>query len=404
VLDPSFLQDVNVSVLPRADNTYDLGSPTLRWRRLFLGDYAVTRSLLGSGRRFALRFDGVDDYVDLPYNFGQPNTITIEVLFRTTQASWDTIFGQTNVKPPSTASAFISVFAVTGDGRLRAELWTGTVGEILTDFSVRDGRWHHAVMVGNVDIQSLYVDGVFIGSRSGTIQQGWWLYTFVGTGFDHTRRGFPYTGWHYFNGEIALARVYNRALTSEEVVWNYLHPDDPVRDGLVLWLRMDEGYGNMVYDLSGLGNNGTIYGATWAHTEAPVGLGAEREVLTSKYIVGRLGVGTTAPAERLHVAGNIRSHSVLPDADNAYNLGSSTLRWRDLHLAGNASVGGVANVGSLQVGGATVVDGSRRLMNVASVAQSLLPDSDGTFDLGSPTLRWRDVYAMVVKGALISLD
>jgi hypothetical protein len=59
---------------------------------------------------------------------------------------------------------------------------------------------------------------------------------------------------------------------------------------------------------------------------------------------------------------------------------------------------------SLRVGGATVVDGSRRLMNLASVAQSLLPDSDGTFDLGSPTLRWRDVYAMVVKGALISLD
>ena len=32
VLDPSFLQDVNVSILPRTDNAYDLGSSSLRWR------------------------------------------------------------------------------------------------------------------------------------------------------------------------------------------------------------------------------------------------------------------------------------------------------------------------------------------------------------------------------------
>jgi len=33
-------------------------------------------------------------------------------------------------------------------------------------------------------------------------------------------------------------------------------------DGLVLWLPMDEESGDIVYDLSGNGNNGTIYGAT----------------------------------------------------------------------------------------------------------------------------------------------
>jgi len=36
--------------------------------------------------------------------------------------------------------------------------------------------------------------------------------------------------------------------------------------GLVLWLQFDEKRGNIVYDQSGLGNNGTIYGATFVNS------------------------------------------------------------------------------------------------------------------------------------------
>jgi len=36
---------------------------------------------------------------------------------------------------------------------------------------------------------------------------------------------------------------------------------------LVLWLPFREAQGNTVYDLSGYGNNGTIYGAQWVQTE-----------------------------------------------------------------------------------------------------------------------------------------
>ena len=165
----------------------------------------------------ALSFDGVDDYVNLPYNFGQPSQVTIGLWFKTTQAYWDTLFGQTNNYPPNNCSAFISIFAIKGNGVLRAELWTGSIGEISTPFSVRDGNWHHAVIVGNVNTQSLYVDGQLINSRSGTIQQSWWLYSFIGTGYDYTNRSFPYNGWHYFNGLIDEVRIYNRALSADEI-------------------------------------------------------------------------------------------------------------------------------------------------------------------------------------------
>ena len=36
VLDPGFLQAVNVNMLPATDNTYDLGSGSLRWRDLYV--------------------------------------------------------------------------------------------------------------------------------------------------------------------------------------------------------------------------------------------------------------------------------------------------------------------------------------------------------------------------------
>jgi len=36
MLDPSFLQDVNVSILPRTDNTYDIGSTDKKWRHEYL--------------------------------------------------------------------------------------------------------------------------------------------------------------------------------------------------------------------------------------------------------------------------------------------------------------------------------------------------------------------------------
>ena len=80
------------------------------------------------------------------------------------------------------------------------------------------------------------------------------------------------SGGTYFNSLFALACIYSRVLTEDEIKWNYMHPEDPVREGLVLWLKMNEGYGDTVYDLSGYGNHGTIHGASWVWDTVPSGL------------------------------------------------------------------------------------------------------------------------------------
>ena len=69
---------------------------------------------------------------------------------------------------------------------------------------------------------------------------------------------------------------------------------------------------------------------------------------------------------------NAVNTNVLPVTDNTYDLGSSTYRWRNLYLSGALVVAGDANVGSLQVGGTTVIDSGRNVVNIVSVNSSLL--------------------------------
>jgi len=48
--------------------------------------------------------------------------------------------------------------------------------------------------------------------------------------------------------------------------------------------------------------------------------------------------------------------------------------------------------GGLKIGGAEIIDSSRILKNLASIAQTILPDTDNTRDLGSLSYRWRDAF------------
>ena len=65
-------------------------------------------------------------------------------------------------------------------------------------------------------------------------------------------------------GLIGSVRIYNRALTEQEIQELYLNPDAKVAmENCVLWLPFDERKGNIVYDKSGYGNNATLYNVKW---------------------------------------------------------------------------------------------------------------------------------------------
>ncbi len=114
-----------------------------------------------------------------------------------------------------------------------------------------EGNWHHVVGVGygNGAIK-IYVDGV--ESSLTTVEEinytsGTNLY--IGNRQDNHAQT-------RFNGTIDEVKIWNRALTEEEIIEEYekYTPFDSV-----LWFKFDEGSGTTAYDSSGYGNDGTLY-------------------------------------------------------------------------------------------------------------------------------------------------
>jgi len=104
--------------------------------------------------------------------------------------------------------------------------------------------------------------------------------------------------------------AYNRVLSEDEIQQIYNDPDHPPTDGLVLWLAPDSiDYANGVWrDKSGNGNDAVIYGAV------PAGFPAEYHKHSSADIV--------------------YNSSMIPNVDNAFDLGNDSYRWRNGHFAG----------------------------------------------------------------------
>jgi len=73
---------------------------------------------------------------------------------------------------------------------------------------------------------------------------------------------------------------------------------------------------------------------------------------------GNVGIGAATPLQKLHIGGNalVAGH-VLPSANVTYDLGSASLRWRDLYLSGTTiDLGGTAISRDAATGGLKVTD------------------------------------------------
>lgn len=113
----------------------------------------------------------------------------------------------------------------------------------------KDGKYHHVVVTLENGIKRCYIDG----ELKATVES---------QGDLHDNASDIYIGniWGNFFGSIDDVRIYNRALTAEEIYQNYL--GNVTLNGLVSWWKFDEGVGKVVHDCVN-GNDGTIYGAKW---------------------------------------------------------------------------------------------------------------------------------------------
>ena len=126
----------------------------------------------------------------------------------------------------------------------------------VTTPDLKDGTWKHIVFTFTAGAATgeIYINGVNKTSvRTARALSNSATNLYVGN-----RSSFNLAP---ISGYIAAARVYNRILTAAEVKYNYAHPNNPIRRGLVLNLSQESLYGTQWQDLSGNANHGTITGA-----------------------------------------------------------------------------------------------------------------------------------------------
>ena len=164
----------------------------------------------------ALKFDGVNDYVYVRDSdtLDVTNNFTIEHWFRPNSSinQWDTVtksVGGGNYEPFRINPANQSQLCFQ---------WSNTSQRNFTCFTVNfvTGAWHHIAVTfvnGNV---SLYFNGTYVDSQTALFTS---IYASTGYLFIGTRNG----GSNWVNGTIDEVRIYNRALSAEEIWNHYAH-------------------------------------------------------------------------------------------------------------------------------------------------------------------------------------
>jgi len=221
---------------------------------LIIGSFLNAQGVIQE-KNSCLQFDGVDDYVKV-YNSASLNFITKTGTY--TFECWIYTRDITGVVRPSLimkspSQSDRNVLGYNGGYICMGyydDTWKGISGPLTI------GEWIHAVGINNGGNLSLYLNGV------------------LQTGTQIPYAAAPpelYIGWsgltgsgEYWKGLIDEVRIYSRALSADEIYYNYTHRQPYSKDSLKLWLKMDEGTGTVAYDSSGYGNNGTLYnGVSW---------------------------------------------------------------------------------------------------------------------------------------------
>jgi hypothetical protein len=192
----------------------------------------------------SLKFDGVDDYVDLGSGSSldiTDGTITFFLKPENLTDNGNGIISKRNGNGVSNFDYTIRQAAndlqiQLGDGSA-IQNWVSTSNFLHTD-------WQHIIVTFDGSNIILYSDGLEIQSAIQTvIPSGILKPLYVGSNYG--------TG-EFFNGSIDNVRIYNRALSAEEVRYHY-NKGGPVAE----W-KFDEGSGTTVYDSSGGGFHGTL--------------------------------------------------------------------------------------------------------------------------------------------------
>jgi hypothetical protein len=158
----------------------------------------------------AFEFDGLNDLVSAPFVLNPADGAFSVFAWIRGGVAGDVIISQAD--GAGTGQTWLG--ADSSDGKLMTTLTDGTVlvEPMVSEFSITDSQWHHIAVVWNGSRRLLYADGVEVAkdidALDGLQGSDGSLYFGVGKTLDPTT---------YFSGLIDDVRIYNQALSAEEI-------------------------------------------------------------------------------------------------------------------------------------------------------------------------------------------
>ena len=200
-------------------------------------------------------FDGTNDYVNIP------SSSDFDLTGNFTWSFWANADNTTHQGMPIGRGAW----AETGFWGIRIDSptwelqvdWDGVTGADywLTSATLDAGVWTHITVTFDGTAAKIYKNGALVDSQATT--------TAPGSGSEPVTIGDRDGSGAPFNGKIADVRIYNVALSVNNVKEIYddskvIIPSNVLQTNLKGWWPLTEGAGDICYDGSGNGNNGTF--------------------------------------------------------------------------------------------------------------------------------------------------
>lgn len=165
----------------------------------------------------SLNFDGVDDYVTVSHNsnINLVDTVSLEAWIKYTATSNTVLIEKSNNNTHYQFQVFNNTQGSGISGELVFMLQSNSNNWVVSGIATNDGNWHHVVGTYNRSMSTakIYVDGVLRNSNP-SISNGPTSNTqplLIGSR----------SGAAGFGGSIAGVKIYNRAISAEEVQQNF---------------------------------------------------------------------------------------------------------------------------------------------------------------------------------------
>jgi len=417
LVSPDFLQSVNVNILPRDDATYDLGSSSYKWKNGYFGGNLNIGNI-----SLYERWDNVL-YSDKYFVRIHELAFVDVALGRNVSVSGGTIVGNGPTSPivPSnywevtTTDGFPQEMTIDFGTTIYGiyvisfgSHWYSDSNFIPKDYEIQkstDGStWTTLVSVtGNTDApvvhhftsaSARYIKLIVKSPQDGKTETHVAAFRVLAASSSKLPIGF-FDSLKIGGTEVIDASRILKNIAS--IAQNLLPDADNTRDLGSSSFRWKDGWfsgqvrvGDALIKTESALQEGldavlrTVQGGVWAEVRAMDGSSTNRPGMAVRTSLNG-GVDWIEVA-RIRDDWAKFAGSLLPYTDNSIDLGSSSLRWKNGYFAG------LLDIGSLQIGGTEIIDNSRILKNLASIAQALLPNADNSYDLGSSTFRWRYGY------------